>query len=226
MGRSSGFREHTPDGTLAPLLLARSDMTTTAPPPCSVLILAGGRGARMGGHDKGLLEWQGYPLVRWVHDAVRALTDDLIISCNRHLPRYAELADQIVHDEVPDYPGPLAGVCAGLQAMRHEVLVLLPCDAPRIDHALVQALRQRAQQHPGLPVMVRQDGDWNPMFSVIPARLRPAIVQAWQAGERSPRRLLLALGAVALDCAADDPRLANFNTPAQLQTAAPRRDPE
>lgn len=198
-------------------------MTPTPLPPCSILILAGGRGARMGGHDKGLLEWRGHPLVRWVHDAVRALTDDLIISCNRHAPRYAELADQLVSDDSPGYPGPLAGFCAGLQAMRHEVLVVLPCDAPGIDHALVQALRHLAQAHPGLPVMVRQDGEWDPMFCVIPASLRAAIETAWQQGERSPRRLLRQLGAVALDCAAGDPRLANINTPEQLKaTALPR----
>lgn len=200
-------------------------MTVTPLPPCSILILAGGRGIRMGGHDKGLLEWQGFPLVRWVHDAVRALSDDLIISCNRHLPRYREMADQLVHDELPGYPGPLAGICAGLQAMRHELLVVLPCDSPSIDHALVQALRHLAQQHAGLPVMVRQDGEWNPMYCVLPASLRPAIMQAWQAGERSPRRLLRQLGAVALDCAVDDPRLANINTPEQLRAAAPRRNP-
>lgn len=192
-------------------------MTATALPPCSVLILAGGRGARMGGHDKGLLEWHGHPLVQWVHDAVRPFTDDLIISCNRHRPRYAALADHVVGDDCADYPGPLAGIRAGLAAMRHELLVVLPCDAPRVDHHLVHDLRALARDNPGRPVMVRRGGEWEPLFSALPGMLRGDIEAAWAAGERSPRRLLLALGAVALDCAADDPRLANLNTPDALR---------
>lgn len=189
-------------------------------PPCSVLILAGGRGSRMGGHDKGWVAWQGRPLVQWVHDTVRPLTDDLIISCNRHQARYATLAEQAVTDAEPDHPGPLAGIRAGLAAMRHEVLVVLPCDAPRIDRPLVQDLRHLAQAHPGVPVMVRRGTEWEPLFCVIPASLRDAIEAAWAAGERSPRRLLRDLRAVALELAADDSRLANFNTPEQL--ASPR----
>lgn len=196
-------------------------MTLAAPlPPCSILLLAGGRGSRMGGHDKGWVEWQGRPLIHWVHDTVRPLTDDLIISCNRHLARYAELAEQAVPDVEPDHPGPLAGIRAGLAAMRHEALVVLPCDAPRVDRPLVQDLRRLAQAHPGVPVMVRHGGEWEPLFSLVPASLRPAIEAAWAAGERSPRRLLQSLGAVALDVDASDQRLANFNTPAQL--AQPR----
>ncbi|MGV2834552.1 NTP transferase domain-containing protein, partial [Pseudomonas shirazensis] len=57
-------------------------------PACSVLILAGGRGARMGGRDKGLLEWRGEPLVAHVQRVVRPLTDDVVISCNRNQELY------------------------------------------------------------------------------------------------------------------------------------------
>lgn len=57
-------------------------------PPCSILILAGGRGQRMGGRDKGLVDWQGEPLIAHVHRAVRPLSDDLVISCNRNQAAY------------------------------------------------------------------------------------------------------------------------------------------
>src|SRR5690606_7670207 len=70
--------------------LSETRMPIPAPlPSCSVLLLAGGRGQRMGGADKGLLEWQGRPLIAWLHDLVRPLSDDLIISCNRNSERYA-----------------------------------------------------------------------------------------------------------------------------------------
>jgi molybdopterin-guanine dinucleotide biosynthesis protein A len=54
-----------------------------------VLLLSGGRGQRMGGRDKGLLDWRGRPLIAWLHDLTRPLSDDLIISCNRNTERYA-----------------------------------------------------------------------------------------------------------------------------------------
>ena len=186
--------------------------------PCSVLLLSGGRGQRMGGQDKGLLEWRGQPLIAHVQRFVRPLTDDLIISCNRNPQHYAAYADQLVNDDSPDFPGPLAGIRAGLAAARHAHLLILPCDVPHIDAGLIQALRETAQRNPRLPVMVRHGAFWEPLICIVPTGLRDAVDSAWHAGERSPRKLFLQLGGVGLECPADDPRLANLNTPELLQT--------
>src|SRR5690606_21182168 len=77
---------------------------------CSVLILAGGRGQRMGGKDKGLVNWHGRPLIAWLHDVLRPLTDDLIISCNRNEQQYDAYADQLIKHGEQDSQGPLAGI--------------------------------------------------------------------------------------------------------------------
>lgn len=190
---------------------------STRLPVCSVLLLSGGRGNRMGGRDKGLIEWQGRPMIAWLHDLVRPLTDDLIISCNRNGERYAAWADRLVQDDDAEFQGPLAGIRAGLAAMRHSRLLVLPCDAPLLDRALLESLLAVAAGHPDLPVMVQRGMQWEPLFCCLPASLGPAVEQAWQQGERSPRRLLQALGAVALSCADNDPRLANLNTPELLE---------
>ena len=188
--------------------------------PCSVMLLAGGRGQRMGGQDKGLLTWRGQPLIAHLHRLTRGISDDLIISCNRNAATYAAYADRLVEDDDPDFPGPLAGIRAGLAVARHADLLVLPCDAPLLDLDLLERLRRAALVHPGKPLMLRQGAQWQPLFCLIPKSLGPALEQAWQAGERSPRHLLLALGAEALDCAADDPRLANLNTPELLAQSA------
>ncbi|KRP70432.1 MULTISPECIES: molybdenum cofactor guanylyltransferase MobA [Pseudomonas] len=188
--------------------------------PCSILLLAGGRGQRMGGQDKGLLEWQGQPLIAHLQRLVRPLTDDLIISCNRNLERYAPYADQLVSDDSPDFPGPLAGIRAGLLAARHEHLLILPCDVPQIDARLLADLRQIAQRNLRVPVMVRHGEFWEPLLCIIPTGLKDQVERAWQAGERSPRKVLLQLGGVGLECPADDPRLANLNTPELLHPRA------
>ncbi|MBC9251394.1 molybdenum cofactor guanylyltransferase MobA [Pseudomonas alcaligenes] len=198
-------------------------MTAPTPfPPCSILLLAGGRGQRMGGQDKGLLAWQGQPLIAHLHQLTRPLTDDLIISCNRNQERYGAYADQLVADPEHDFPGPLAGILAGLAAARHAWLLVLPCDAPCVDAALLQTMRQQAHRD-GQPLLVRRGGQWEPLFCLLPRTLLAPLQQAWQAGERSPRRALLALGAQALDCPADDPRLANLNTPQLLAAAVQKR---
>lgn len=193
-------------------------MNDTAPLPlCSVLLLSGGRGNRMGGRDKGLVEWQGRSMIAWLHDLVRPLTDDLIISCNRNGERYAGFADRLVQDDDHEFQGPLAGIRAGLAVARHPYVLVLPCDAPLLDRGLLIALLQTVVIHPDKPVMVRRGEQWEPLFSCIPRACAPALDAAWGSGERSPRRLLLSLGAVPLPCAEDDPRLANLNTPALLE---------
>ncbi|CRM16185.1 molybdenum cofactor guanylyltransferase MobA [Pseudomonas sp. 35 E 8] len=190
----------------------------SSPLPCSILMLSGGRGQRMGGQDKGLLDWRGQPLIAHLQSLVRPLTDDLIISCNRNPQQYAVYADQLVNDDSPDFPGPLAGIRAGLAAARHAHLLILPCDVPHIDARLLADLRQTAQRNPLLPVMVRHGEFWEPLICIIPTHLQTEVELAWRAGERSPRKIFLQLGGVGLECPADDPRLANLNTPELLQT--------
>ncbi|MEG0249187.1 MAG: molybdenum cofactor guanylyltransferase MobA [Pseudomonas sp.] len=183
---------------------------------CSILLLAGGRGQRMGGQDKGLLPWQGKPLIAHVQAVVRPLTDDLIISCNRNQKRYQPYADQLVSDAEADFPGPLAGVLAGLSVARHPWMLVLACDAPLIDRDLIVDLMAHTNAD-NQPAMVRQAGYWQPMFSLIPCALRGDLEQAWQQGERGLQRALRAYPIRALECAEDDVRLSNFNTPEFLR---------
>ena len=189
------------------------------PLPCSILLLAGGRGQRMGGQDKGLLIWHGQPLIAQLHQTTRPFSDDLIISCNRNREIYAAYADRLVHDDSDDFPGPLAGIRAGIQAARHPHLLVLPCDVPGIDARLIRALLAAAKQQPDKPLMLRHGEHWEPLICVIPTPLAAAFETAWQQGERSPGRIMRQLDAQALQCPPDDPRLANLNTPELLQQA-------
>ena len=184
---------------------------------CSILLLAGGRGQRMGGQDKGLLRWQGQPLISHAQRVARPLTDDLIISCNRNHAHYAAYADQVVNDGNDDFDGPLAGILAGLAVARHSHLLVLPCDVPRIDTDLIRALFDTARLNLEQPVMVRHGEHWEPLLCVIPVALKGAFDTAWQNGQRSPRNIMLELNAQACVCAQNDPRLLNVNTPDLLE---------
>ncbi|WP_313089638.1 molybdenum cofactor guanylyltransferase MobA [Stutzerimonas nitrititolerans] len=191
-------------------------MIKTRLPSCSILLLAGGRGSRMGGQDKGLVIWRGQSLVSWLHAVARPLTDDLIISCNRNHQQYADFADQLVSDQERDFPGPLAGIRAGLAAARNQWLMVLPCDAPLIDRPLLTSLHEAAFRAPERPLMLRQGQQWQPLFCMIPLSIAPSIEMAWQNGARSNRDVLLRLGADSLELSPSDPRLANLNTPELL----------
>jgi molybdopterin-guanine dinucleotide biosynthesis protein A len=169
----------------------------------------------MGGADKGLLDWQGRPLIAWLHELVRPLTDDLLISCNRNAERYAPFADRLVSDDEADFQGPLAGIRTGLRSARQENVLILPCDAPQLDRPLLEALLNLAGER---AVVVRQGEFLEPLFSVIPRALHADLEQAWQAGERSPQRWLRSLNPLTVECPLGDPRLANFNTPDLLTT--------
>ena len=197
-------------------------MTRDAP-PCSILLLAGGRGQRVGGRDKGLLDWHGRPLIAHLHALARPFSDDLIISCNRNPDRYARYADQLVSDATTDFPGPLAGILAGLAQARHEQVLVLPCDAPSLDAELLHNLLVTATKAAQQPLMIRQGEQWQPLFCVLPKSLREPLLECWNRGERSPLRALLALGAQAYPCAPDDPRLTNLNTP-ELLKGTPTKD--
>ncbi|WP_312234261.1 molybdenum cofactor guanylyltransferase MobA, partial [Stutzerimonas nitrititolerans] len=181
-------------------------MIKTPLPSCSILLLAGGRGSRMGGQDKGLVIWRGQPLVSWLHAVARPLTDDLIISCNRNHQQYADFADQLVSDQERDFPGPLAGIRAGLAAARNQWLMVLPCDAPLIDRPLLISLHEAALRALERPLMLRQGQQWQPLFCMIPLSIAPSIEMAWQNGARSNRDVLLGLGADSLELSPSDPR--------------------
>lgn len=192
-------------------------------PSCSILILAGGRGQRMGGQDKGLVEWHGRSMVSWLYQVVRPLTNELIISCNRNPQHYAAFADRLVSDREQDFPGPLAGIRAAIAVAANPWLMVLPCDAPRIDRTLLADLHRLATTAPCRPAMVRQGDQWEPLFCMIPTSLAPALERAWHAGERSIRRVLLEQDARALQLAPGDPRLANLNSPELLAEQAPKK---
>ena len=101
-----------------------------------------------------------------------------------------------------------------MQVARHEQLLILPCDAPRIDRTLIDELLALAGER---PVMAQRGGYWEPLFALLPCALLPSLERAWENGQRSPQRWLQAHDPVALNCTDDDSRLSNVNTPQLLE---------
>lgn len=105
------------------------------------LVLAGGRGSRMGGVDKGLQMLDGVPLVQHALHRLAPQVGSLMINANRNLETYARFGLPVWPDADGDFAGPLAGFVAGLSHCATEWLVTVPCDTPRFPLDLVERLR-------------------------------------------------------------------------------------
>lgn len=188
-------------------------MSNTSFAPVSGLLLAGGQGSRLGGRDKGLMHWRGEVVSARLAQLLRPRVGQLLISCNRNQPIYAQWADQLVGDPLPDYPGPMAGMLAGLRACRGSHLLVLPCDLPALDGALLDALLDCAATQPEQPCLVRAGEQWQPLLCVLPRNCLDSLEACWAADGRSPLRWLLGQTHGVVQLAADDPRLHNANQP-------------
>ena len=104
------------------------------------LILAGGRGTRMGTVDKGLQLFRGQTMVQKVLARLTPQVGRVIINANQNLERYKELGLPVVPDQIAGYAGPLAGLHAGLSRCETDYLLTVPCDAPLLPDNLAQTL--------------------------------------------------------------------------------------
>jgi molybdenum cofactor guanylyltransferase len=104
------------------------------------LILAGGKGQRVGNRDKGLILLEGKPLIAHISDILLPQVGELLISCNRNFSRYKNFAAQTMADTRRDFQGPLAGIEAAYPYIQTEFLVVVSCDMPYLPPDLVSRL--------------------------------------------------------------------------------------
>lgn len=120
-----------------------------SPPVIHALVLAGGRGSRMGGVDKGLQPLHGRPLAAQVMERLAPQARRVWISANRNLDRYAALGATVLSDPPGlEFAGPLAGMLAGLTVLPDDAwLLTAPCDCPHLPADLAQRLLAAAAPH-------------------------------------------------------------------------------
>jgi molybdopterin-guanine dinucleotide biosynthesis protein A len=152
------------------------------------LVLAGGRGSRMGGVDKGLQNHLGVPLA--LH-ALRRLAPQAavtMINANRNLDSYRSMGIAVWPDEIPDYSGPLAGMLAGLAHCTTPYLVTVPCDTPNFPLDLVARLARGLNDIDGeiATAYTREDGALRaqPVFCLMRAELRESLSAFVNSGQR------------------------------------------
>jgi molybdopterin-guanine dinucleotide biosynthesis protein A len=194
-----------------------------APPPREAitgLILAGGRGQRLGGIDKGLQPWRGRPLVDHAFERLAPQVAEVMISANRHANAYASRAPRVLADARDDYAGPLAGMLAGLRAASTPWLAVVPCDAPCLPRDLVERLAQGLHDRPAA-VVQRDLGaaglHLEPVCCLLSTALADDLACALAAGARKVEAWLgRHARPVRFDRPEDMAAFANINTPDDL----------
>jgi molybdenum cofactor guanylyltransferase len=123
------------------------DGSAGADPELTAVILAGGRGSRMGGLDKGLQLLGGKPLALHALERVRPQVGRVFFSANRHLDAYAAFGVPVWPDdpEFGEFAGPLAGFRCGLAHCDSPYLLTVPCDTPLFPLDLAARLKAACQ---------------------------------------------------------------------------------
>jgi molybdopterin-guanine dinucleotide biosynthesis protein A len=184
------------------------------------LILAGGRGSRMGGTDKGLQPLRGMPMAMHVLWRLAPQVVDVVINANRNLGAYEGFGRTVVPDASADFQGPLAGMLAGLPYCETEWMMVVPCDTPHLPSDLVARLLEAAERVDApvaMPVTVEADGrrQTHPVFLLVRGDLYDSLSVFMQNGGRKIDAWTGSIGAIEVPF--DDPAaFFNANTLAEL----------
>jgi molybdenum cofactor guanylyltransferase len=205
------------------------------------LILAGGRGSRMDGVDKGLAQLNGEPLIAL---ALKALSsqwpqqvDQIIISANRHLETYAALTVGgrrviVTADLYKNYQGPLAGMHAGLQTIAQistqqntppDYVMVMPTDTPHAPECLVArlftAISKASANCAYSCAYVTVAGAMHPLTCMVSLDVLPSLEQFLSGDDRRVRNWIARLNSVAVPFDDYPKAFANYNTVEQLLNA-------
>jgi molybdenum cofactor guanylyltransferase len=157
------------------------------------IVLAGGRGKRMGGVDKGLQLYNDLPLAKHAIQQLQPQVGSLLINANRNLGIYEawgrQLSADVVVDGLADFAGPLAGFLVGLQHCKTPYLMTVPCDTPRFPADLVRRLGEALSLQAADIAMVSSPDEegvlrHQPVFCLIKRELATSLNEFTMAGGR------------------------------------------
>jgi len=204
--------------------MAMAVVAAILPEQITGLVLAGGRGARMGHVDKGLQLFRGKPLTAHVIERLAGQTGTLAINANRHQNDYAAFNLPVWPDLLPDFPGPLAGLHSGLTHCATDYLAAVPCDSPLLPADLVARLataliEQQADAAIAVTVTGRIDqADFqrHPVFCLLRKTLLPSLTGYLQQDGRKMDRWFAGIrtAEVRFD---DEAAFSNINTLQELR---------
>lgn len=181
----------------------------------TAVILAGGKGRRMGGIDKGLMQFNGIPMIEHVVKEIKTQCKKIIINANRHLDQYTSYQYPVISDDMSDFQGPLAGFSVALKLAETPFIITVPCDAPLLPpdylpRMMDALLAQKAD------IAVVNDGErMQPVYALIKTTLADSLFQYLGKGERKIDLWYAQHNVIEVDFSNFKSCFNNINTPEQ-----------
>jgi len=180
------------------------------------VVLAGGLSRRMGGADKGLMDFLGKPMVTHVIERVLPQVNELLINANREISRYQALGYPVVQDDISGFAGPLAGLHAAIKVSKSPFVLTVPCDCPLLPPDLASRLAQHLVEHQAEIAVARTGSQSHPVFCLCKTSLLSSLENYLSSGERKMDiwQQSVNIAEVSFD---DNPRaFSNINTAQEL----------
>jgi molybdenum cofactor guanylyltransferase len=182
----------------------------------SGLILAGGRGSRMGGKDKGLLKVADQTLVEIISAALVSQCHSVLINANRNLSEYEKLGYPVIEDELTDFQGPLAGMLTGLKNIHTEWMITLPCDGPNISKNYIKKMSTNLKDDT-LISMASANSRIQPVHLLMHRSVIHSLEKYLSSGDRKIDRWVTQQPHQIIDFSNDAEMFNNLNTPEDLK---------
>ena len=181
------------------------------------LILAGGRGSRMGSIDKGLQSFRGKPMVAHVLARFTPQVDEVLINANRSLEEYAAFGHGVIADAIDGFAGPLAGLHIGMTHASHPLIATVPCDSPFLPADLVARLSTAMQRENADLAVARTFDQPHPVFCLTKSSLAPHLQAFLESGQRKIDKWYASLQVVEVQFDDEESAFSNINTVDELK---------
>jgi len=187
------------------------------PGDITAVILAGGQGRRMGGQDKGLLDFNGRLMIEILIEALQNQRLDIVINANRNQSKYQSYGYPVINDELKDFQGPLAGFASAMAVVKSDYILTLPCDSPMLADNFVERFIETHNREQ-TPVCVAHDGErLQPVYALIDTGLLDDLKRFLESGERKIDRWYAQYSYAIVDFSTEKTMFENINTPEDRQ---------
>jgi molybdenum cofactor guanylyltransferase len=144
-------------------------------------------GRRMGGLDKGLIEFDGRLLVEILIEKLQQQNVKMVINANRNQSVYEAYGFPVINDNLSDYQGPLAGFATAMAAVDSQYILTLPCDSPLLSDQYVERFIEchNLPENECAPISVAYDGErLQPVHAMINVDLLASLNTFLDSGDR------------------------------------------
>ena len=180
------------------------------------VILAGGLARRMNNQDKGLINYNGKPLVTYAINALSAITKHILINANRNKETYLSFGFPVIADQTDSFDGPLAGILTAMINTDANILLIVPCDSPLIKDNHLQKLLTALTKN-NADIAVAFDGKHlHPVFLALKISLKNSLQDYLESGQRKVLNWIEQQNMVKVDFCDEPEIFININTVTEL----------